>query len=68
MSQTPDLFARRNRFRIAALIVLATLNYMLAVALAAVAVFLAGAYGLSASPQAFLTQQPALEMVVNADE
>jgi diaminopimelate decarboxylase len=29
-----------------------------------VAVFLAGAYGLSASPQAFLGQQPALEMVV----
>jgi len=29
-----------------------------------VAVFLAGAYGLSASPQAFLAQQPALEMVV----
>ncbi|HEX8364850.1 MAG TPA: pyridoxal-dependent decarboxylase, exosortase A system-associated [Allosphingosinicella sp.] len=31
-----------------------------------VAVFLAGAYGLSASPQAFLGQQPALEMVVGA--
>ncbi len=30
-----------------------------------VAVFLAGAYGLSASPQAFLTQQPAQEMVLN---
>jgi diaminopimelate decarboxylase len=30
-----------------------------------VAVFMAGAYGLSASPQAFLGQQPALEMVVN---
>jgi diaminopimelate decarboxylase len=30
-----------------------------------VAIFLAGAYGLSASPQNFLTQQPALEMVVN---
>jgi diaminopimelate decarboxylase len=29
-----------------------------------VAVFLAGAYGLSASPQAFLAQHPALEMVV----
>ncbi|HEY0012420.1 MAG TPA: pyridoxal-dependent decarboxylase, exosortase A system-associated [Allosphingosinicella sp.] len=29
-----------------------------------VAVFLAGAYGLSASPQAFLGQQPAREMVV----
>jgi diaminopimelate decarboxylase len=29
-----------------------------------VAVFLAGAYGLSASPQAFLGQQPALEIVV----
>ena len=29
-----------------------------------VAIFLAGAYGLSASPQAFLAQQPALEMVV----
>ena len=29
-----------------------------------VAVFLAGAYGLSASPQAFLAQQQALEMVV----
>jgi diaminopimelate decarboxylase len=29
-----------------------------------VAVFLAGAYGLSASPQAFLAQQPALEMVL----
>jgi diaminopimelate decarboxylase len=29
-----------------------------------VAVFLAGAYGLSASPQAFLAQQPALELIV----
>ena len=29
-----------------------------------VAVFLAGAYGLSASPQAFLAQQPAFEMTV----
>jgi diaminopimelate decarboxylase len=29
-----------------------------------VAIFLAGAYGLSASPQGFLAQQPALEMVV----
>ena len=32
-----------------------------------VAVFLAGAYGLSASPQAFLAQQPAREMVVGGD-
>jgi diaminopimelate decarboxylase len=32
-----------------------------------VAVFLAGAYGLSASPQAFLAQQPALEMGVGGD-
>jgi len=31
-----------------------------------VAVFLAGAYVLSASPQAFLTQQGAIEMVVNS--
>ncbi|HET9427506.1 MAG TPA: pyridoxal-dependent decarboxylase, exosortase A system-associated [Allosphingosinicella sp.] len=31
-----------------------------------VAVFLAGAYGLSASPQAFLAQSPALEMLVGA--
>ena len=31
-----------------------------------VAVFLAGAYGLSASPQAFLGQQPALEIAVAA--
>lgn len=31
-----------------------------------VAVFLAGAYGLTASPQAFLAQQPALETVVRA--
>jgi diaminopimelate decarboxylase len=30
-----------------------------------VAIFLAGAYGLSASPQAFLAQQPAREMTVN---
>jgi diaminopimelate decarboxylase len=30
-----------------------------------VAVFLAGAYGLSASPQAFLAQRPAVEMVVD---
>lgn len=29
-----------------------------------VAIFLAGAYGLSASPQAFLAQQPALELTV----
>jgi diaminopimelate decarboxylase len=32
-----------------------------------VAVFLAGAYGLTASPQAFLAQKPALEMVVGGD-
>jgi diaminopimelate decarboxylase len=31
-----------------------------------VALFLAGAYGLAASPQAFLAQQPAREMVVGA--
>ena len=40
MADTTDLFARRNRLRIAAIVVLATLNYMLAVALAAVAVVL----------------------------
>ena len=33
-----------------------------------VAVFLAGAYGLSASPQSFLAQQPAREMVVGAGD
>ena len=33
-----------------------------------VAVFLAGAYGLSASPQAFLAQQAAREIVVNASD
>jgi diaminopimelate decarboxylase len=33
-----------------------------------VALFLAGAYGLSASPQAFLAQQSALEMVVGDDD
>ena len=33
-----------------------------------VAVFLAGAYGLSASPQAFLAQQPALEMAVGGGD
>ena len=33
-----------------------------------VAVFMAGAYGLSASPQAFLGQQPALEMGVNGGD
>jgi diaminopimelate decarboxylase len=33
-----------------------------------VALFLAGAYGLSASPQAFLSQQPALEMVVGEED
>lgn len=38
MSETSDLFARRNRSRIVALVVLATLNYMVAIALAAVAV------------------------------
>jgi len=38
MSDTSDLFARRNRSRIVALVVLATVNYMLAIALAAVAV------------------------------
>jgi diaminopimelate decarboxylase len=32
-----------------------------------VAVFLAGAYGLSASPQAFLSQHPAMEMAVSGD-
>ncbi len=38
MSDKTDLFARRNRSRIIALVVLATVNYMLAIALAAVAV------------------------------
>ena len=33
-----------------------------------VAIFLAGAYGLSASPQTFLAQQPAIEMVVNGGD
>ena len=33
-----------------------------------VAIFLAGAYGLSASPQAFLAQAPAREMVVNGGD
>ncbi|HKR24865.1 MAG TPA: pyridoxal-dependent decarboxylase, exosortase A system-associated [Allosphingosinicella sp.] len=33
-----------------------------------VAVFLAGAYGLTASPQAFLAQAPAREMVVNGGD
>ncbi len=33
-----------------------------------VAVFLAGAYGLSASPQAFLAQQAALEMAVGGED
>jgi diaminopimelate decarboxylase len=33
-----------------------------------VAVFLAGAYGLSASPQSFLGQQPAVEMIVGAGD
>ncbi|MDB5697363.1 MAG: Orn/DAP/Arg decarboxylase 2, partial [Alphaproteobacteria bacterium] len=33
-----------------------------------VAVFMAGAYGLSASPQAFLDQQPAREMVVGGSD
>ena len=38
MAESTDLFARRNRIRIAALILLATLNYCLAIAAAAVAV------------------------------
>ncbi len=38
MSDKTDLFARRNRSRIVALVVFATINYMLAIALAAVAV------------------------------
>jgi diaminopimelate decarboxylase len=33
-----------------------------------VAVFMAGAYGLSASPQAFLGQEPAREMLVNSGD
>lgn len=40
MPDTTDLFKARNRARILALVVLATLNYMLAVALATVAVVL----------------------------
>jgi len=40
VADTTDLFKRRNRFRIVALVLLATLNYMLAVALATVAVIL----------------------------
>ena len=41
MTDHTDLFAHQNRFRIVVIVVLATLNYMLAVALAAVAVTLA---------------------------
>lgn len=40
VADSPDLFARRNRARIALLLVLATVNYMLAIALATVAVVL----------------------------
>jgi heat shock protein HtpX len=40
MADTTDLFARRNRLRIVILVLLATLNYMIAVATAAVAVTL----------------------------
>ena len=40
MADTTDVFARRNRTRIVALVLLATLNYMLAVALATVGVIL----------------------------
>ena len=40
MADTTDLFARRNRMRIVVLVVLATINYMLAIALASVAVLL----------------------------
>lgn len=40
MADTTDVFARRNRVRIVALVLLATLNYMIAIALAAVAVVL----------------------------
>jgi ABC-type Na+ efflux pump permease subunit len=40
MADTTDLFARRNRMRIVLVVLLATLNYMIAVALAAVAVTL----------------------------
>jgi heat shock protein HtpX len=38
---SPDLFARRNRLRIVAVVVLATLNYVVAIALATLAVVLA---------------------------
>jgi len=38
VTPSADLFARRNRVRIALLVVLATINYMLAVAMAAAAV------------------------------
>ncbi len=38
MAKSPDLFARRNRARISLLLVLATINYMIATALATVAV------------------------------
>jgi heat shock protein HtpX len=40
VADSPDLFARRNRARIALLLVLATINYMVAVAMATVAVVL----------------------------
>ena len=40
MADTSDVFARRNRSRIVALVLLATVNYLLAVALATVAVIL----------------------------
>jgi heat shock protein HtpX len=40
VADTTELFARRNRVRIVALVLLATLNYMLAIALASVAVML----------------------------
>jgi heat shock protein HtpX len=46
MADSPDLFARRNRLRISLLVVLATLNYVIAVALATVAVVLTVVLGI----------------------
>jgi heat shock protein HtpX len=46
VAESPDLFARRNRARIALMLVLATINYMVAIALATVAVVLTIILGL----------------------
>lgn len=50
MPEPVDLFERRNRMRIVALVLLATLNYIVAVVMAAIALGIGLALAMAAEP------------------